>query len=185
MDKPDLFQIMKEKAQNVQAVVSEVKSPKEIFTYTLNVTIGQGGKTIAAPGLSKQDLKDFHALCEANGVNLLVPPFREKMDRIHTALTPANWGVAQTGTLVINSSSEDLRIATMLSETHVAFLPKSAIHPDMDSLADNIDTILKDSCSYLAFISGPSRTADIERVLSIGVHGPKELHILLMEDDEI
>jgi L-lactate dehydrogenase complex protein LldG len=40
----------------------------------------------------------------------------------------------------------------------------------------------KDGPAYVAFVTGASRTADIERVLAIGVHGPLEMHILLLED---
>jgi len=184
MNKPDLFRIMKEQAEKIQTVVSEVSALDDVFTYTLDITKRQGGKTIAAPGLRTDQVKSFQARCTTQGIQLLVPPFRKNLNAIHTGLTAADWAIAETGTLVVNSALEDLRIATMLSETHVAFLPKSAIYPDLDSLADQIDAIIKDSPSYLAFISGPSRTADIERVLSIGVHGPKELHILLLEDTE-
>lgn len=182
MDKANLYQKMKEEAEKIQAIVSDAGTLSDIFKYTVELTKRQGGKTIAVYGLDKEEVEGLGAMCKENGIELLVPPYRNHLTRIHTALTAADWGVAETGTLVINSSSEDLRIATMLSETHVAFLPQSAIWPDMDSLADHIDTMLKGPASYLAFISGPSRTADIERVLSIGVHGPKELHILLMED---
>jgi L-lactate dehydrogenase complex protein LldG len=43
--------------------------------------------------------------------------------------------------------------------------------------------MMKNTHSYVAFISGASRTADIERVLTIGVHGPQELHILILNDN--
>lgn len=184
MNTSNLSCIMKAQAEKIQTVVSEVSTLDEVYAYTLDITKRQGGKTIAAPGLSTDQVKKFEPQCQTRGIQLLVPPFRKNLNTIHTGLTRADWAIAETGTLVVNSAPEDLRIATMLSETHVAFLPKNAIHPDLDSLADPIDAILKDSPSYLAFISGPSRTADIERVLSIGVHGPKELHILLLEDTE-
>jgi L-lactate dehydrogenase complex protein LldG len=112
----------------------------------------------------------------------LKPPLRLHANDIHTALTAVDWGIAETGTLVLDSSSEDVRIATMLSETHVALLPVSKIRPDVTVLENEINAVLKsDDSTYYAFITGASRTADIERVLAIGVHGPQELHILMME----
>ena len=179
----DLAHTMKERAEMIQARVTEVSGLDEVFTYVLKITRKQGGKTIAAPGLDSGAEKTLEALCKERGIELLQPPYGDCLEKIHTGLTMADWGVAETGTLVVNSGSEDLRIATMLSETHVAILPKWAIHADMESLADQVDGILKNGPSYLAFISGPSRTADIERVLAIGVHGPGELHILILDQE--
>ncbi len=177
----DPARTMKERAEMIQAKVNEVSSLDEVFDYALNMTREQGGKTIAAPGLDSTAREQLEGLCREQGIELLPTPYRDSLERIHTGLTMADWGVAETGTLVVNSGSEDLRIATMLSETHVAILPKWAIHADMESLADQVDGIFKNGPSYLAFISGPSRTADIERVLAIGVHGPGELHILILD----
>ncbi len=87
----------------------------------------------------------------------------------------------RTGTIAVNCPSEELRLATMISEVHVAVLPKSKLVEksyDLESWMEG--NMMKGD--YTAFITGPSRTADIERVLAIGVHGPLELHILLLED---
>ena len=91
---------------------------------------------------------------------------------------------AETGTLVINSTSEDLRLATMISDIHLAILPTSRIKKDDLDLTSELHKLLADPKNFTAFITGPSRTADIERVLAIGVHGPLELHILLLEDGQ-
>ena len=178
----DLVQLMKEKAEAVQAVVVKIKTMKEAFQYTLDLTRRQGGRSIVAMGLEGQDLNLLEDACKSADITFLKPPFRLHANDIHTALTPVDWGIAETGTLVLDSSSEDVRIATMLSETHVALLPVSKIRPDVTALENEINSVLMaDDSSYYAFITGASRTADIERVLAIGVHGPQELHILMME----
>ena len=178
----DLIQLMKEKAEAVHAVVVKIKTMKEAFQYTLDLTRRQGGTSIVAMGLESQDLNLLEDACKSADITFLKPPFRLHANDIHTALTPVDWGIAETGTLVLDSSSEDVRIATMLSETHVALLPVSKIRPDVTSLENEINSVLMaDDSSYYAFITGASRTADIERVLAIGVHGPQELHILMME----
>ena len=178
----ELMDRMKEKAGLVQAVVSTVSGMDEVLRRAVDITLEQGGKTIAAPGLDPENLKRLGDLCKAAGLTVLPPPFRPHLSGIHTALTGADWAIAETGTLVLDSGSEDLRIATMLSETHLAFLPASRIVPDAAALSARLIEKMKSGAGYLSFITGPSRTADIERVLAIGVHGPQELHILMMEE---
>jgi L-lactate dehydrogenase complex protein LldG len=94
----------------------------------------------------------------------------------------AETGIAETGTLVISCPSEEMRLATMICEYHVCVVHRSAIIADAFT-AEQL--LLKHMCktpNYMAFITGASRTADIERVLALGVHGPLELHILLLEE---
>ena len=178
----DLIQLMKEKAEAVQAVVVKIKTMTEAIQYTLDLTRRQGGTSMVAMGLENQELNLLEEACKSADITFLKPPLRLHANDIHTALTAVDWGIAETGTLVLDSSSEDVRIATMLSETHVALLPVSKIRPDVTALENEINAVLKsDDSTYYAFITGASRTADIERVLAIGVHGPQELHILIME----
>jgi L-lactate dehydrogenase complex protein LldG len=173
---------MKEKAEAVQTVVAGVDDIRQAFAYTVDLTKKQGGASIAAPGIGGKELTQLRTLCEKSGLKLLTENLREHVGQISTGFTKADWGISETATLVVDSSSEDLRIATMLSETHVALVKKSRIVPDTDALEKEITRLLAAPPRYLAFISGASRTADIERVLTIGVHGPQELHMLILEE---
>ena len=185
MQNPDLIQQMKEKAEAVQVIVSTIHTMEDAFQYTIDITKKQGGRTVVAAGLKAKEQGYLKNECEASGLRLLEFPLRPHANEIHTSLTIVDGGVAETGTLVLNSTSEDVRIATMLAETHVAVLPASKIKPDTTALEDELNAMLKaDAPSYTAFITGASRTADIERVLAIGVHGPQELHILIMEENK-
>ena len=96
----------------------------------------------------------------------------------------AQAGIAATGSLLLDLSDQDERSATSLPLIHAVFLKKSAIVPDLYALHDLINQKIASSQSTrLSITTGPSRTADIERVLTIGVHGPKELHVLVMEGE--
>ena len=184
MEPLDVLKLMREKAEAVQAVVSDAGGFDDIAAYTTDLTKKQGGETVIATGLTPAEYDILKASCEDAGLTLLEPPFRQHAEKIHTSLTVADWGIADTGSLVIDSSSEDVRIATMLPETHIAILPAAKIKPDSGTLESELNSILKtDPPAYMAFITGASRTADIERVLAIGVHGPRELHILIMEEN--
>ena len=183
MEQNELIDRMKEKAGMVQAVVSTVSGMEEVLRRAVDITLGQKGKTIVAPGLGLENLQKLEALCSVSGLTVLYPPFSPHLSDIHTALTGADWAIAETGTLVLDSGSEDLRIATMLSETHIAWIPASRIVPDAPALSAWLVEKMKSPPGYMSFITGASRTADIERVLAIGVHGPQELHILVMEEN--
>ena len=181
----DLINMMKNKAEAVMSIVTEVESLEDAVRYAVDITGQQKGTFLAAPGLEPQDNNAFSllkSLCEQKGITLVTESLRSQLGKLHTVFTIADYGIAETATLVQDSGSEDLRIATMLSETHVAVLPASRIKPDAVTLESELKEIMKKNPSYMAFISGASRTADIERVLTIGVHGPKELHILILHN---
>jgi L-lactate dehydrogenase complex protein LldG len=177
-----LVATMKEKAAAVQVIVSEVPDLAAARAYALDVTQKQGGATIAAPGWDDESRAALQAECRQAGVELLTENLRERADSLDTGFTRADWGIADTGTLVLDSYSEDLRLATMLSETHIAVLPISRLRATSTDLEAELVRLMQTPPSYLAFITGASRTADIERVLTLGVHGPLELHLLLLKD---
>lgn len=96
-------------------------------------------------------------------------------------VTGANFALAATGTVVLESTAEDVRLATTLPERHFVLLdPAKIIADDFAAVPHLRELHHRQPRNYLAYITGPSRTADIERVLTIGVHGPRELHILLV-----
>ena len=186
MQNPDQVQLMTEKAEAVSTVVSRISKIAEAFQYAIDLTVEQHGKTLTAVGFETADADVSKAACRTAGLEFLETRLRSRANEIHTSVTPVDWGIAETGTLVLDSTSEDVRLATMLAETHVAVVGSSKIKPDAEALENELRAALgTDAPVYMTFITGASRTADIERVLAIGVHGPGELHILILEEEEI
>jgi L-lactate utilization protein LutC len=93
---------------------------------------------------------------------------------LKVGVTKAICGLADTGSVLIVDGDGSPLHASLLPEIHIAVLTKSDILP---SLPDAI-RLIKDT-SAAVFITGPSRTADIEMTLTIGVHGPKEIHVFV------
>ena len=142
------------------------------------------GKIIAAPGLPAQVFDQFKQIAEKNGIDLIGSGLRGHLAGIDIGFTLADGGIAETGSIVLDSSSEEVRLATMISEIHVAVVRKSSIRPNSFDFEKDMQERMHSAPNYLAFITGASRTADIERVLTLGVHGPLDLHVMLWEDKE-
>ena len=91
-------------------------------------------------------------------------------------ITEADFAIADTGTLVLLSDSSKPRLVSALPPVHIAILDRTNIVPDIHSLFLRIT----DSCSCISFITGPSRTADIELNLTLGVHGPGKVSVIMV-----
>lgn len=100
---------------------------------------------------------------------------------IEYALVEADFGICETGSVVIDSYDLNLRKATCLAENLHIVLLKSRIVVALDGIASYLKMATKQN-SYIAFVTGASRTADIERVLTIGVHGPLSNEVFIIED---
>jgi L-lactate dehydrogenase complex protein LldG len=203
-----LTQAFRTAAEKVSAIVSEVKTMDEVLAYTVDLCERKEAcqllvsgceaplsdaagdlcdqkqqKVMAAPLLSEEQTRALATLCEQRGISFVREGLRKHLSGIDIGLTMVDFGIAETGTLVIDSSSEEVRLATMISEVHVAVLPKKRIRAEAFEIEADLRQLMGTAPNYAAFITGASRTADIERVLALGVHGPLELHILLLEEN--
>ena len=97
-------------------------------------------------------------------------------------LTMAQYGIAETGTLVLESAREQHRLASLLPALHLVVLPRSRLLGTLAEAFARLQQIGAPSSRTITFVTGPSRTADIELELVVGVHGPKFLHVLLVDD---
>lgn len=97
-------------------------------------------------------------------------------------VTDADYGLADTGTLVLLTRPEQGRAVSLLPPVHVAILPAERLVEDLESLFEAMRPAEQArAASAITFITGPSRTADIEQTLTVGVHGPGKLGIILLE----
>lgn len=179
MKTTDIITEFKEKASLVSATLHEADTLQDAFDIAASLCNGK--KVMAAPSLQEDMYDHLEKVCKKNAITLLKDGIRNHTGEIETGLTFADFGIAETGTIVVNSDSEEKRLSTMISKTHVALLYKSCIRATALDMADELSLLISRPSSYTAFITGPSRTADIERVLAIGVHGPLELHIILLQ----
>lgn len=104
---------------------------------------------------------------------------REAAAKARFGISQMEWALADTGSLAQNSTAIEQRLVSSLPAIHIALVPTGGILPDMPALLSRVHPA---ECAYLAMITGPSRTADIERVLTIGVHGPERLVIIFVDD---
>jgi L-lactate dehydrogenase complex protein LldG len=89
-------------------------------------------------------------------------------------------GVAETGSLLSVEETLAARLLGMLADTVFALLPAPGVVPTLDEMGRTLAQLSREGTRYVSLITGPSRTADIERVLTIGVQGPKMLHIVIL-----
>ena len=92
-------------------------------------------------------------------------------------VSTALYGLADTGSVVLAASPEEPRARSLLPDVHITLLREDWILPGLDEL---FAALGKDLPSALAIVTGPSRSADIEQKLAIGVHGPREVHVVLL-----
>lgn len=102
-----------------------------------------------------------------------------EIDACALGITGADYGLADTGSVVLSCSSGRGRLASLLPPVHVALVRLERIVASL-AFALARDPTLATRASNLVVITGPSRTADIEMTLSRGVHGPREVHVVVV-----
>jgi L-lactate utilization protein LutC len=169
--------LLRERVEALAGRTAYVESPAAACEYVANVTgerpvvasnapflrqCGITGLANVRSGISDRD--ELRALCAAADFGV----------------TSADYALADTGTLVMIASSEEARLVSLLPPAHIAVVPSDRILTSLDELF-SVLPLPADRTSSMVLITGPSRTADIEQILVRGVHGPGEIHVVVVE----
>jgi L-lactate dehydrogenase complex protein LldG len=110
---------------------------------------------------------------------------RARLNRAEVGVTGVDWAVADSGSLILLSGPGKGRLVSCLPSIHVAILRPGQLVESMAEVGIWLEDLHRqrppgESPSSITFITGPSRTADIELSLTRGVHGPKEVHVIAL-----
>jgi L-lactate dehydrogenase complex protein LldG len=113
-------------------------------------------------------------------------PFAEACFDATVGITGVDFALAETGSLVVSSITEGSLLASLAPPVHVALYRRSQLVGSLDEVLEKLPVPRNPDEPVLGrsvvFITGTSRTADIEQILIRGVHGPREVHAILVED---
>ncbi len=105
---------------------------------------------------------------------------KEKLASISFSVAEASFGIAETGSLCFFYDNTGTTLSFFLSEVVIALVREKTIVHDQFELFDRIS---QENLKNMVFVSGPSRTADIEKILILGAHGPRRFVVLMMDED--
>ncbi|MGE5570896.1 MAG: LutC/YkgG family protein [Rhodospirillales bacterium] len=162
--------------ENLAGKTLRASSPEEARCYVAQLIGEQPAVASNAPLLRQCGITDLPTVrsgfaCESD--------LRAACASAAFGITSADYALADTGSLVLFSSPEEARMVSLLPPVHVAVVPRERILTGLDELLTEIP-LPADRSSSMLLITGPSRTADIEQILVRGVHGPGEIHVIVV-----
>ena len=112
--------------------------------------------------------------------------FRDESFAAEAGITGVDFALVETGSLVLTSLTEGSQISSLAPPVHIALYRRSQIRTSLDEVLQNLPVSLDPErpspARSAVFVTGTSRTADIEQILIRGVHGPRSVHAILVED---
>ncbi len=110
-----------------------------------------------------------------------IEQLKEMVFKVDAGITSAAGAIAETGALILWPTQEEPRLMSIVPTIHIAILHADTIHNSLSEVIQNENWSQK-MPTNIVLVSGPSKTADIEMTLAFGVHGPRELIVLILED---
>jgi L-lactate dehydrogenase complex protein LldG len=168
---------------NVNTGVREAQGEEEVRDFIAGLVREKGISSFVmweSDYLNSLGLKE---LLEEEGLRQIISNDKNDIAEAGIGITGADYAIADTGTLVLLTDENKPRSVSLLPPIHLAIIRKSDIVIDIRELFIILKQRLdagRSIPSCMTFITGPSRTADIELNLTLGVHGPKELHVIII-----
>jgi L-lactate dehydrogenase complex protein LldG len=189
----DLVDRLAEVAQLRGWKVRRVSNPEDALEYVGSVATGLGMTRVVRSDQEVFRELPIDAALQSRGISAATiardegrsrESLREEIITAGLGITGADYAVAETGSVVVLPARGLSRLVSLVPPVHLALVRPQDVVGTLDDvfLLRRLDYYRNggDMGSYLNFITGPSRTADIEQTLVVGVHGPKEVHLVLL-----
>lgn len=155
-----------EAARTIAELASELQTPTILVAHELATAAPQLLSELSQLGPAIQQPDDLHATLDAP-----------------LGLSLAQLAIAETGSVMLAEASLPDRGIGMLAATQLVICPSSSLVPSLDESVEALRAVaLQPGGGYATLITGPSRTADIERVLTVGVQGPARVVIVFVDE---
>jgi L-lactate dehydrogenase complex protein LldG len=173
-DSSDPVTRFRERALSLASTLDEVADPREVPACVARYLHERALplRAVCWPELAALDWSAFGIAVET----------RCARDDDLVGITGAYCAIAETGTVLTLSGPEMPPTVSLLPETHIAVVRRSRIVRNMEAAWALCRTEMRALPRAVNFISGPSRTADIEQTVTLGAHGPYRVHIVLVND---
>ncbi|TCL35073.1 L-lactate dehydrogenase complex protein LldG [Anaerospora hongkongensis] len=178
---PALFEEFQTRASGAAAEIIRVKTPSDAVAAIFGIIESLHAKKIVAVNCPLQQTAELHDAIRKLGPALYTDKFdiAEHAESADIGISGVEFGIAETGSVCQDAYAVESRLVSTLPPVHIAILNSNHILSGIKDAFDVIAEVFQHG--YISFITGPSRTADIERVLTIGVHGPSRLIILAID----
>jgi L-lactate dehydrogenase complex protein LldG len=181
--RPNLFSEFERRAKAASAEVFHLKTIPQVQKVVEEIVRATGAKTAVAVDSPLQQAAEIRKTLQKLGVTVYTEPAEIAVHAqdADLGLSGVEFGIAETGSVFQDAEQVESRLVSSLPPLHIAFMDGRNILPGLQEAFDLIAGVF--DRGYLSLITGPSRTADIERVLTIGVHGPSRF-VLIAADLE-
>lgn len=176
-----LYERFQTKMQGVAGECYRTKTLRDAEELIASIVKEKGIESVAMVDSPIANAINLRDKLSAQGVAVYTDRYQEITPTVGAGITEMKWAIAELGTLVQYAENVNERLCSSFTPIHIALVQTSTLLPNiMTALA----TIHKESQipGFVGFITGPSRTSDIERVLTIGVHGPEQLVAVFVDE---
>ena len=159
--------VVQNESELVQALTEIARDLRQTKLSSLRIALSDSPEVKRLVGLVNIELDEVAEMPSASDVF-----------RFDIGVSTAQAGIAETGTLLLDSSRERHRLVSLVPPVHIAILDASQI---VATLGQALSLMQQEAqvSPIVTLVTGPSRTADIELTLAIGVHGPQELYVVI------
>jgi L-lactate utilization protein LutC len=180
-DASSLVEIFRESLEAVDGHCIVAHNELEVVRALTDIIVQLRGTNLPTQRIAISDAAELEHLVKRTGIEfdeVAVTPSSADLFSFDVGISRAQAGIAETGTLLLDSSRERHRLVSLVPPVHIAIIDASRI---VLTLGEALSMMQQGEqvSPIVTLVTGPSRTADIELTLAIGVHGPQELYVIV------